>query len=71
MAVVAGWGKLTEKGHTSDVLRKVVVPVWSKDDCYNSEYGVHKLSENMFCAGYEEGKRDACQVLLRKLWSLF
>ncbi|KAI4457442.1 tryptase-related [Holotrichia oblita] len=60
-AVVAGWGKVGEKLDTSRILRKVVVPVWSKEDCYSSQYGKAKLSENMFCAGYTEGQRDACQ----------
>jgi hypothetical protein len=61
-AVVAGWGRLGEKEKPSRVLRKVAVPVWSKQDCYNSGYGEKKISENMFCAGYPDGKKDACQV---------
>ncbi|KAK9758606.1 Trypsin [Popillia japonica] len=60
-AVVAGWGKTGEKVDTSRVLRKVVVPVWSKEECYASEYGRAKLSDNMFCAGYPEGEKDACR----------
>lgn len=61
-AVVAGWGKLGEKQNPSRILRKVAVPVWSREECYKSGYGEKKISENMFCAGYPEGKRDACQV---------
>lgn len=64
--MVAGWGKLGEKEKTSRILRKVAVPVWSKEDCYNSGYGQNKISENMFCAGYPEGKRDACMVIPQK-----
>ncbi|XP_044258935.1 soluble guanylate cyclase 89Db-like [Tribolium madens] len=60
-AVVAGWGRLGEKEKPSRVLRKVTVPVWSKEDCYKSGYGENKISENMFCAGYPEGEKDACQ----------
>lgn len=60
--MVAGWGKTGEKEDTSNVLRKVVVPVWTKDDCYNAGYEVSKISENMFCAGYPDGQKDACQV---------
>lgn len=60
-AVVAGWGRTGEDEETSRVLRKVVVPVWSKEDCYDAGYGAHKLSENMFCAGYPDGEKDACQ----------
>lgn len=61
-AIVAGWGKIGERLETSRILRKVVVPVWSKEDCYASGYGESKLSENMFCAGHPDGERDACQV---------
>ncbi|RZC33798.1 Trypsin domain containing protein, partial [Asbolus verrucosus] len=62
IAVVAGWGKLNEKDKkASHILRKVAVPVWTKEQCYKSGYGERKISENMFCAGYKEGKRDACQ----------
>lgn len=62
LAEVAGWGLIGEKKQPSPILQKVSVPVWSKTDCYASGYGEKKLSENMFCAGYKEGKRDACQV---------
>ncbi|XP_030760915.1 proclotting enzyme-like [Sitophilus oryzae] len=61
VGIIAGWGKTEERGDTSDVLRKVAVPVWSKQECYNSGYGERKISENMFCAGYVEGQIDACQ----------
>lgn len=61
-AVVAGWGRTMERGKPSSVLRKVTVPVWSKQQCVTSGYGEEKLSENMFCAGYPEGSKDACQV---------
>lgn len=62
LGVVAGWGLTEEREVSSSILQKVSVPVWSKQDCYASGYGERKLSENMFCAGYPEGKRDACQV---------
>lgn len=65
LAVVAGWGRTGEKEDTSRVLRKVIVPIWTKTDCYNAGYGDRKLSENMFCAGYHDGKKDACQVGIR------
>ncbi|CAG9769374.1 unnamed protein product [Ceutorhynchus assimilis] len=61
IGVVAGWGRINERGDTSDVLRKISVPVWSTQQCYNSGYGEHKISGNMFCAGYTEGLVDACQ----------
>lgn len=60
-AVVAGWGKTAENEITSDVLRKVSFPVWSTEECYNSNYGRRKIFDNMFCAGFAAGKKDACQ----------
>lgn len=61
LAVIAGWGRTAENEKTSTILRKVAVPVWTKEQCYNSGYGEKKISENMFCAGYSEGEKDACQ----------
>lgn len=61
-AVVAGWGKTGENEIPSNILRKVTLPVWTKDECLNSNYGQRKISENMFCAGFPGGKRDSCQV---------
>ncbi|XP_044761607.1 trypsin-1-like [Coccinella septempunctata] len=60
-AVVAGWGKTGENEITSNILRKVTLPVWSRDQCLNSNYGQRKISDNMFCAGFPAGKQDACQ----------
>lgn len=61
MAVVAGWGRTGEGKPTSPVLRAVAVPVWSADQCADSDYGRQRLTENMMCAGYHDGGRDACQ----------
>nr|XP_022904924.1 trypsin 3A1-like isoform X2 [Onthophagus taurus] len=59
--VVAGWGRLGENMDTSRTVKKAIVPIWAQSDCYNSGYGEQKLSENMFCAGYIDGKSDACR----------
>ncbi|KAL1489305.1 hypothetical protein ABEB36_014228 [Hypothenemus hampei] len=61
MGIVAGWGRTGERGETSQILRKIVVPVWSTEQCHNSGYGEQKISGNMFCAGYTEGLVDSCQ----------
>ncbi|XP_050309146.1 proclotting enzyme-like [Anthonomus grandis grandis] len=61
LGVVAGWGKTTENGISSDILRKIAVPIWSSEDCHNSGYGEDKISGNMFCAGFLEGLVDSCQ----------
>ncbi|KAK9885016.1 hypothetical protein WA026_009243 [Henosepilachna vigintioctopunctata] len=59
--VVTGWGWTSENDETSDVLRKVTVPIWTKKECGNSHYGEKKISDNMFCAGFSDGKHDACR----------
>lgn len=62
VGIVAGWGRVEERGETSTTLRKIAVPVWSTEECYNSGYGEQKISGNMFCAGYPAGRVDSCQV---------
>jgi len=55
---VLGWGRMASSGGFSDQLREVSLPVVSFQTCVNStEYVV---TENMFCAGYPEGGKDAC-----------
>lgn len=59
--VVTGWGATSEHGSISDKLQEVVVPIISNIDCRKTGYG-NKITENMLCAGYPEGKKDSCQV---------
>lgn len=61
IAMIAGWGRLGEQESTSTILRQAIVPIWSKDECYASDYGKRRLTDNMMCAGKQEGKVDACQ----------
>ncbi|XP_053112887.1 hepatocyte growth factor activator isoform X3 [Hemicordylus capensis] len=62
---IAGWGhmqesKLDVSGY-SKVLQETFVPIIPDYKCQNSDvYGV-EFTENMFCAGYLDGKSDACQ----------
>ena len=55
---VYGWGRTSENGEASDVLRSVDVPVTSGQECAAaySEFD----ERGMFCAGAPEGGRDAC-----------
>lgn len=50
-----------EQSDTSNHLRQVAVPIWTADECSNSDYGKKRLTSNMMCAGYANGGRDACQ----------
>ena len=65
---VAGWGSVHEvaPGHflwhveMSRSLRAVHVPIIEQAQCA-AKYK-DQISRRMFCAGYTEGGRDACQV---------
>uniref|UniRef100_A0A1A9ZRH0 Peptidase S1 domain-containing protein n=1 Tax=Glossina pallidipes TaxID=7398 RepID=A0A1A9ZRH0_GLOPL len=61
IGIVTGWGALRVGGPTSDSLQEVQVPIMSQDDCRQSRYGPSRITDNMLCAGYEEGKKDSCQ----------
>lgn len=58
--VVSGWGTTEESGSVSSTLQEVYVPIISNADCRKTAYG-HRITDNMLCAGYDEGGRDACQ----------
>ncbi|GIY16980.1 plasma kallikrein [Caerostris darwini] len=64
--VITGWGK-TDAGLSNRfgtrLLQKVDVPIISNDECeeWHMEKGIDiTISKEMMCAGYEEGKKDAC-----------
>ncbi|KAM5349925.1 hypothetical protein ACJ41O_006430 [Fusarium nematophilum] len=61
LATVAGWGTTSEGGTSSPVdLRKVTVPIVSRATC-RAQYGTSRITNNMFCAGLEQGGKDSCQ----------
>ncbi|XP_073993114.1 trypsin-7-like isoform X2 [Rhodnius prolixus] len=61
-AITTGWGTLKEDGTPSCLLQEVEVPVMSNEDCRaNTSYHPKMISDNMMCAGYEEGLKDSCQ----------
>ncbi len=58
-STVLGWGT-DESGSTSDILKKVDVPVTADADCtasYNEQFDPN----TMVCAGLAEGGKDSCQ----------
>ncbi len=57
-ATVTGWGRTAEGGTLAQQLMEVQVPIISNELC-NFSYGI--ITENMLCAGYENGGYDACQ----------
>lgn len=38
------------------------MPIMSNRDCRKSGYGSTRITDNMLCAGYKDGKKDSCQV---------
>jgi secreted trypsin-like serine protease len=60
MTTAVGWGNTREGGSPSDVLRQVDVPVISNAQCKTyPRYST--VTDNMICAGYPNGQKDACQ----------
>jgi secreted trypsin-like serine protease len=58
-ATVFGWGRTSENGRSSPILREARLPVMSDSDC---EDAYRKFdADQMMCAGYPEGGVDACQ----------
>lgn len=61
MVTAAGWGLMQEGSWSgSDVLRKVTMPLVSKETCLQSYPG--KITDQMLCAGFSEGGKDSCQM---------
>lgn len=49
-------------GHLADVLQEAHVPIISDAVCNAPDYYDNQITTSMFCAGYEKGGTDACQV---------
>ncbi|MGH0120243.1 UNVERIFIED_CONTAM: hypothetical protein FKN15_056568 [Acipenser sinensis] len=58
-STVSGWGKLSEGGPTSSILLRLEMPRLKTQDCI--ENSKLNITDNMFCAGYFEGKQDSCK----------
>ncbi|XP_069704878.1 venom protease-like [Periplaneta americana] len=61
LGIVAGWGNMGEAAPKSDTVLRVDVPVIQNSECISSSYSASEVSDNMLCAGYPEGGKDACQ----------
>ncbi|XP_037067942.1 LOW QUALITY PROTEIN: uncharacterized protein LOC119089378 [Pollicipes pollicipes] len=63
LCTVVGWGQLFESGRIfPDTLQEVQLPLISSQECKKRTVflPLYRITENMFCAGYERGGRDAC-----------
>lgn len=63
-SAVSGWGQLLERGVTARKLMVVLVPRLLTQDCLQQSRqrpGGPVVTDNMFCAGYSDGSKDACK----------
>lgn len=58
-AMVSGFGRLFERGVQATKLQMLNVPYVDRQTC--KESSKFKITENMFCAGYDKEVKDACQ----------
>ncbi|XP_018417742.1 PREDICTED: coagulation factor VII [Nanorana parkeri] len=58
-STVSGWGRLLELGVTPDILKRAKLPRVKSQQC-REQTGLN-ITENMFCAGYTDGSKDACK----------
>ncbi|TRY57368.1 hypothetical protein DNTS_024952 [Danionella cerebrum] len=64
MLVVTGWGLVKENGEPATVLKKASVPLINRTDCAKPTVYGPSLTPRMLCAGFLDGKVDACQGLI-------
>ncbi|XP_072369234.1 enteropeptidase isoform X1 [Scyliorhinus torazame] len=60
MCYIAGWGAVAENGPPASVLQEAEIPLVSNQKC-QKQLPQYNITENMMCAGYEEGGVDTCQ----------
>ncbi|XP_032375810.1 trypsin-3 [Etheostoma spectabile] len=59
---VSGWGHTSPSGgQIPSTLRTVTLPIVSTEKCNSSESFNGDITENMLCAGFSTGGKDACR----------
>ncbi|XP_043928573.1 coagulation factor VII-like [Protopterus annectens] len=58
-STVSGWGKYSEMGPQANILQKVQVPRIKNKEC--KEQSKLPITDNMFCAGFQDGHHDSCK----------
>ncbi|XP_075059010.1 transmembrane protease serine 11A-like [Mixophyes fleayi] len=58
---ITGWGALETDGVASPILRQAEVRIINSELCGSSEVYDHLIGPSVMCAGYMEGKIDACK----------
>jgi len=63
-ATILGWGHVAPGGPRSKELMRLDLPVFGREKCLKmSKYDDDEITEDMICAGFVEGGRDACVVI--------
>ncbi|XP_063314161.1 plasma kallikrein-like [Pelobates fuscus] len=57
---ITGWGYTVEDGQAENVLQKAEVPIVPQKEC-QANYSPEKINDKVICAGYKQGKVDACK----------
>ncbi|XP_006128902.2 enteropeptidase [Pelodiscus sinensis] len=57
---IAGWGRTVYQGSTANILQEAEVPLITNEKC-QQQLPQYNITENMMCAGYDEGGVDSCQ----------
>lgn len=60
LATVSGWGRTSESGAGSTVLREVTIPIVSNATCNSAQAYYGQIADTMLCAGYSSGGKDSC-----------
>ena len=58
---VTGWGETSFGGTSPTTLMKVTVPYVGAAACNAPKSNAGKVKDGMLCAGYPEGRKDACR----------
>jgi len=61
IVTVTGWGATSEGGSLPATLQTLDVPVVANDVCAQKYQGFNSITDQMFCAGVDEGGKDSCQ----------
>ncbi|XP_072856002.2 ovochymase-1 [Pogona vitticeps] len=63
LCIVSGWGKVSEADALSNVLQEVELPILDSGTCREllKELNVATRCNNVLCAGFPDGGKDACK----------